>query len=125
MKKKTTFIEFLEMRKINKILVELPEKLLTEATRKSVGNYTARRDQPHFDGDEYHAHVKIKGYEVAWGKSGKRRHPNKFPVTIPKNAKKAIAKVLDVDISILESYKIFDPELKEDVFLIEMVISNI
>src|SRR5690606_32954821 len=97
-----TFEEFLDLPK--KIRVEVPEHLLPqtswrldEATRTTVGKFTARRDQPHFHGDEYHAHVDIPGgYEVAWGKSGARRHPNKFPTNVPKDAKVAVAKVLGV-----------------------------
>lgn len=79
-----------------------PEQLLDEATRVTVGNYTARRDQPHVQGDEYHAHVLVSGGEASWGKSGSRRHPNKFPSDIPQDAKNAAALVLKVDATKLE-----------------------
>lgn len=120
------FKEFLEMPK--KIRVEIPPNFtnsgsdqLDEATRAKVGRYTARRDPPHFQGDEYHAHAEVPGgFEVAWGRSGARRHPNKFPADIPSDAKAAVAKVLDVDVSLLETYKVRDEVLDEDVFLIEV-----
>lgn len=118
------FKDFFEMPK--KIRVEVPPNFadsrpeqLDEATRAKVGNYTARRDPPHFQGDEYHAHAEIPGgFEVAWGRSGARRHPNKFPADIPNNAKAAVAKALGVDISLLECYKVRDEVINEDVFLI-------
>ena len=98
---------------------------LDEATRASVGKFTARRDQPHFQGDEYHAHVDIPGgYEVAYGKSGARRHPNKFPADVPKDAKKAVAKVLGVSVDLLEVYKIHDDRIGEDVLLFEFTGSE-
>lgn len=120
------FKEFIALPK--KIRVEAPEHLLPtkperldEATRFTVGNFTARRDQPHFQGDEYHAHVEIPGgYEVAWGKSGSRRHPNKFPTDVPNDAKAAVAKVLGVKVNMLESFKVRDESLGEDVLLFEV-----
>ncbi|MGA9047225.1 hypothetical protein [Sulfuricurvum sp.] len=120
------FKEFVALPK--KIRVEAPEHLLLttperldEATRSTVGNFTARRDQPHFLGDEYHAHVDIPGgYEVAWGKSGSRRHPNKFPTDVPKDAKAAVAKVLGVKVDLLEIFKVYDEKLGEDVLLFEV-----
>lgn len=120
------FKEFILLPK--KIRVEAPEHLLPtkperldEATRAIVGNFTARRDPPHFQGDEYHAHADIPGgYEVAWGKSGSRRHPNKFPTNVPTDAKAAVAKALGVKVDILESFKVRDESLDEDVLLIEI-----
>jgi hypothetical protein len=51
--------------------VEAPKHLLQEAqqlggaTGATVGKYTARRDPPHFQGDEYHAHAEVPGgYEI-------------------------------------------------------------
>jgi hypothetical protein len=121
-----TFEEFLALPK--KILVEAPiglvppvSQVLDEATRATVGKFTARRDPPHFQGDEYHAHVEIPGgFEVAWGKSGSRRHPNKFPADVPKDAKAAIAKILGVDTDLLEVHKVHDAVIHEDVLLIEV-----
>lgn len=114
-----------ELLRPNKILIVLddPEtQVLNEATRKTVGNFTARRDAPHFQGDEYHAHADVPGgYEVAWSKSGARRHENKFPAQIPNDALLAVAKVLGVDPSILESFKWFDTVLNEEVFLVRIV----
>jgi hypothetical protein len=120
------FKEFISL--LKKIRVEVPEHLLPtkpekieEATRSTVGNFTARRDPPHFQGDEYHAHVDIPGgYEVAWGKSGSRRHPNKFPTAVPNDAKAAVAKVLGVEVDMLESFKVRDENLGEDVLLFEV-----
>lgn len=121
-----TFKEYLALPK--KIRVEAPERLLPkepkqldEATRVTVGNYTARRDQPHFQGDEYHAHADVPGgYEVAWGISGSRRHPNKFPANVPKDAKAAVAKVLGVSPDLLEAFKVYDDSIGEDVLLFEV-----
>ncbi len=120
------FKEFIALPK--KILVEAPEHLLPtnpervdESTRSTVGNFTARRDQPHFQGDEYHAHVEIPGgYEVAWCKSYSRRHPNKFPANVPKDAKAAVAKVLGINVDMLEAYKVYDEKLGENVLLFEV-----
>jgi hypothetical protein len=109
---------------IKKIRVEVPEaeaQVLEEATRATVGNYTARRDQPHFAGDEYHAHAEVPGgYEVSWNKSGTRRHPNKFPADVPADARAAVAKVLKVHPDLLEGFKISDPAVGEEVFLLEL-----
>jgi hypothetical protein len=116
------FKEFISLPK--KIRIEVPKsesKRLEEATRATVGNYTARRDKPHFNGDEYHAHADIPGgYEVGWGISGDRRHSKKFPAEIPKNAKAAIAKVLGVDVALLETYSVHDEVIDEEVFLAEL-----
>lgn len=120
-----SFKDFCEPKKL---LVEIPEHLvastqqrLEEATRATVGNYTARRDPPHFPNDEYHAHVVIPGgYEVAWGKSGARRHENKFPAKIPNDAKAAVAKVLGVRPELLEVFRIQDDRIGEPVLLIEI-----
>ncbi len=112
---------------VKKIRIELRDHLppgaskLDEATRAKVGNYEARRDPPHFQGDEYHAHAEIPGgYEVSWGRSGTRRHPNKFPAEIPLDAKEAIAKVLGVEVDLLEGYRIRDETTGEEVLLIEL-----
>jgi hypothetical protein len=116
-----TFKEFIAP----KIRVEVPSALkiqLDEATRASVGKYTARRDPPHFQGDEYHAHSEVGGgYEVSWGVSGARRHPNKFPEQIPADAKLAVAKVLGVNADLLEGYRVFDDTVNDDVLLIEVI----
>lgn len=121
------FKEFIALPK--KIRVEAPENFLPtkperldEATRSTVGNFTARRDQPHFQGDEYHAHVDIPGgFEVAWGISGSRRHPNKFPISVPNDAKAAVAKVLGVRVDMLETYKVHDENIGEYVLLFEVI----
>lgn len=119
------FKEFFEPKKL---LVEIPERLLAdaqqrldEATRATVGKHTARRDPPHFPRDEYHAHVAIPGgYEVAWGKSGARRHENKFPAKIPNDARAAVAKVLGVSPDLLEVSIVQDHRIGERVVLVEM-----
>lgn len=111
---------------LKKLIVEVPTlDLLKEATRATVGQYTARRDSAHFNGDEYHGHCDTGGgYEVSWGMSGKRRHPNKFPAAIPNDARLAVAKVLKVDPSILEGFVTFDSESSQYVLLIECRHSN-
>lgn len=108
-----------------KILVEVPENIqLNEATRSTVGKYTARRDPGHFDGDEYHAHAETPGgYEVAWGISGSRRHPQKFPAKIPADAKAAVAKVLGISVDLLEAFTFRDETIGEDVLLLEIKAS--
>ncbi len=129
MTKILTLKEFCALPK--KIFVEVPDHLLpqvqqrlNEGTQATVGKFTARRDQPHFQGDEYHAHVDIPGgYEVAWGKSGARRHSNKFPARVPKDAKAAVAKVLGVSAKLLETYKVHDEKIGEQVLLFEVTES--
>jgi hypothetical protein len=102
---------------VKRIRVEAPVAIL-EAARVTVGRYTARRDKPHFQGDQYHAHADIPGgYEVSWNTSGSRRHPNKFPAQIPADAKAAVAQVLGVDPHILEGYTI---NADADILLIEV-----
>ena len=106
----------------NKILVVIsnPERL-DEATQAKVGRFTAHRHQPHVPTDDYHAHADIPGgYEVSWDRSGRRHHPNKFPTTIPNDARLAVAKVLGVDPSILECYRTRDGDGGEELFLIEV-----
>ncbi len=105
-----------------KIRVEVSDSVqLNEAKQATVGKYTARRDQPHFQGDEYHAHAEVPGgYEVSWGMSGARRHPNKFPAQIPADARAAVAKVLGVKPNLLEGYRILDDTINEEVLLIEV-----
>ena len=126
--KTPSFSEFLKREQDpKKIRVEAPGRLLPrqkkqldEATRKTVGNFTARRDPPHFSGDEYHAHAEIPGgYEVSWNVSGSRRHPKKFPATVPKDAKSAVAKVLKVSEDLLEAFTVEDPMTGESVLLLE------
>jgi hypothetical protein len=73
-RKMITFKEFLRTQK--KIIIEVPQELLKarntwtrldEATRVRVGRYVARRDPPHFQGDQYHGHSDVGGgYEVSW-----------------------------------------------------------
>lgn len=116
-----------------RVVVELPqddpafEKLRVECQRieetrkKAVGRYTARRDMPHFQGGEIHAHCPLPGgREASWTLSGKRVHPNKFPADgkIPKDAKAAVAKVLNVDVSLLEAFVAFDPVEGGEVFVL-------
>jgi hypothetical protein len=106
--------------KLRKIVVELPKQLLTEARYTTVGNFTARKDGPHFNGDEYHAHVPLPGgYELSWGVSGQRRHPNKFPAIVPNNGRLAAATSLNVDPAKLESYISYDVDNNEFVILFE------
>jgi hypothetical protein len=115
---------FKEFIAIKKIRVEVPASFpqtLEEATKAKVGRFTARRDPPHFQGDEYHAHAEIPGgYEVSWGISGRRRHPNKFPANVPADARAAVATVLDVDPDLLEGCEIDDETIGERVFLLEL-----
>jgi hypothetical protein len=100
------FYDYLESGNRPKMLVEADSQVLEEATRATVGQYTARRDPPHFVGDEYHGHVDVGGgHEISYGQiSHKRRHPSKFPAQIPRDAKLAIAKVLGVQADLLESF---------------------
>ena len=85
-----------------------------------MGRVTARRDQPHFQGDEYHAHATLPGgCEVSWNVSGSRRHPNKFLAAIPKDARDAVAKVLGVNPELLEGSEVLD-ENDRQVLLIEV-----
>jgi hypothetical protein len=112
------FYKYIEANNSPGIHIELTASQLNESTRSQIGCYTARRDPPHFSGDEYHGHCTIKGgFEVAWTISGARRHANKFPAFIPNDAKLAVAKVLNVSPDILESFWINDNG--ESVLLLE------
>jgi hypothetical protein len=73
------FIAKLRPKVTKKIRIEVPaefaqqlhdsanREVLKEATRETVGRYTARRDPPHFQGDEYHAHAELPGGYEAHG----------------------------------------------------------
>ena len=112
------FYSYIEAVNSPGIHVELPLSLLSEATRAQVGRFTARRDQPHFAGDEYHGQCDVGGgCEVGWNVSGLRRHPSKFPARVPHDARAAVAKVLGVSPDILEAYWIDDNNKK--VLLLE------
>jgi hypothetical protein len=88
----------------NKILIELSKsKSLLES------GYLVRRDGPHFPGDVPHAHCELSGgYEVAYDTLGRKRHPNKFPHSVPKGVKIEIAKKLKIDINKLQEFIIFN-----------------
>lgn len=98
--------------------------IITEAKKTAVGRDIAYKHQPHFDGGEYHGHCDLdNGCQVAWTITGKRLHPNKFPANgkIPNNAKKAVAKVLGVSLSILEGYIAYDSIDDEKILLFELI----
>jgi hypothetical protein len=99
---------------------------LIESKLARIGKYTARRDSPHFQGDEYHGHCKLSGGdELSWTISGTRRHPNKFSADdkIPKDAKVAVAKVLGVNPNTLEAFLAYDSIEGKDVFVLQERIS--
>lgn len=88
--------------------LSLPERplLLDEATRATVGRYTARRDKPRIENGKVitHAHVDLPGgYQVTYDDQYKRHHPNKFPNHVPKGSKQAIGQVLNIDWRKLEA----------------------
>jgi len=60
---------------------------------------------------------------VAWTKSGVRKHPSKFPATVPKDAKAAEAKVINVDPALLESWWIGSG--KKWVLMFEVKVGNV
>ena len=109
-----------------RIIIEVAEtspifQRLTEATQKSVGNYTAHRHQPHFQGGEIHGHCNLPGgRQVSWTATGQRLHPNKFPADhkIPNDAKAAVASVLGVSADLLESYSAFSEIENQEVFVV-------
>jgi len=107
-----------------RIIVECPEHILNERTIKKIGKYRIGKDPPHTGRDEYHAHCKLGGFEVAWTTSGKRKHPNKFPADnkIPINVKTAIADILKIDIAMLECYKA--SHKKEEVYIVTVHRNN-
>jgi hypothetical protein len=119
MKNLTDYESFKTMKKIKKIFVINNVSMVLENKTSKVGNFEARKDQPHFQGDEYHGHCEFNGYEISWGISGKRRHENKFPAVIPKKAREAVAKVLGIDAQKLECFKIKD-ENNEIIYLLEI-----
>ena len=100
--------------------------LIEGGLTKRIKNVDYRKDGPHFSGDEPHAHADLpSGYQVSYNKSGSRRHPNKFPVNVPKEIKKNIANFLKVSVDTLgECYAAFDPKLNKEVILIEARMSH-
>ena len=114
--------------KKRKVVVSVPNNFLNRFKSiidegrftKNVGKIPVHKDSPHFSGGEYHGHVDMPGgKQVSYTISGKRLHPNKFPMQVPKNVKNAIAQVLGVDPDILESYEAYDEIDKITVFLLE------
>ncbi|BCK88264.1 hypothetical protein MIZ01_2066 [Sideroxyarcus emersonii] len=109
-----------------RVIIELAEsgpvfQRLTEATQKTVGNYTAHRHQPHFQGGEIHGHCDLPGgRQVSWTATGHRLHPNKFPADnkIPNDAKAAVATVLGVSTDLLECYSAFSEFENQEVFVV-------
>jgi hypothetical protein len=121
-KRYARYYEFLHGTEAPRVEIELPRTVINEATKTSVGRFTARRDPPHFAGDEYHGHCSVGGgYEVSWNISGPRRHSSKFPAAVPHDARAAVAKVLNVPADILESYWIKDNG--ETVLLFELALA--
>jgi hypothetical protein len=96
---------------------------LDESTRVKVGKFAARKDSPHFQGDDYHAHVPDGKYEYSWCQDGSRKHPRKFKEPVPKKAKAAAAQVLNIDVSMLE--KIDDADMIVLLGLLEEEIDGI
>jgi hypothetical protein len=98
------------------VRVEIGPDLLEESYKTFFG-HPVRKDKPHFQGDEYHAHAELEGgYEVAWTVSGKRRHPGKFPAHVPDSAKAAVAKRLGVPKDLLETFWITEAGKKTLLF---------
>jgi hypothetical protein len=98
-------------------------RALEESKKITVGRRTAFKHQPHSQGDEYHGHCDLPGgYQVSWTISGRRHHPNKFPVDdkISKDAKMAVAKVLGVSVDILEGFRVYDKKGDKKIFLFEL-----
>lgn len=113
------FQDYLAEPRTQHFFIEADAGFLTEATRARVGRFTARRDQPHHVGDEYHGHCDVGGgHEVGWGISGKRRHPSKFPATVPRDSKQAVASVLGVSVDLLECY--WSEEHGQKILLFEL-----
>jgi len=95
--------------------------ILEEGKTTKIGRIPVRKDSPHFQGDERHAHADIEGgYEISWTESGKRRHPKKFPAEVPATAKEAVAKVLGIKTDILEGYIAYDEAEREEVIILEV-----
>jgi hypothetical protein len=112
------FWDYLEQPASPGIVIEGTPSVLTEATQATVGQFTAFRHQPHFQGDEYHGHCDVGGgHHVAWRVTGPKHHPNKFPAHVPRDAKAAVARVLNVDVSKLEEHFIILDNKKTLVFL--------
>lgn len=111
------YYEYIEAAQNNGFKLEVDAELLAEAAKAKVGRFTARRDQPHFVGDEYHGQCNVGGgHQIGWTKSGKRRHPSKFSAKVPRDAKAAVAKVLGVEVDILEAYWITEDDHKMLLF---------
>lgn len=83
------------------VQIEAPVTLLE--SWKTLDGFLFRKDSPHFQGDEYHVHAPLPGgKEASWGVSGVRRHPGKFPASVPKGLSAAAAKLLGVPTNLLE-----------------------
>ncbi|HEX2957566.1 MAG TPA: hypothetical protein VHO70_12085 [Chitinispirillaceae bacterium] len=102
--------KFADLYYSKKIVVEIPKDIsnnLDETKKVSIGQYTAFKHPLHTGGDSKHGVCELPGgYEVSWTISGERRHEIKFPTSIPKDAKLAIANVIGVSPEILESFKV-------------------
>jgi len=99
------------------------KRILEEAKEKTVGNYTAYKHSPHFQGGDYHGHSDLPdGHRLSWTITGKRLHPSKFPADdkIPNDAKVAIAKVLGVPVNLLEAFVAYDEVDGEEVVVLEL-----
>jgi len=111
------YFDYIESAQDRGISIEADDDVLIEARRAKVGRFTAHRHSPHFSGDEPHGHCDVGGgHSVAWGLSRKRRHPSKFPAQIPRDAKAAVGKVLDISADLLEAFWITDGDNKKLLF---------
>ncbi len=95
-------------------------KVVVESLTKRIKDIAYRVEGPHFPGDEKHTHAYLPhGYEVTYNQSGSRRHPNKFPLEVPKAIKQNIAKMLKIPVDVLgESYGV-SPLTDDPYVLIE------
>lgn len=104
---------------LGSIRVEYHSQELLNETWKHVNGHTLRKDPPHYNGDDYHVHAPLPGgREASWSMSGLRRHPNKFPASVPKGVRLAAAEVLGIDVNLLECFWI--EEDNERLLLLEI-----
>ncbi len=125
-----SFLEDFEVHRKAKLVISLPESHFDEIgllqmneSKETTGRYVAYRHAPHFQGGEYHGHCDLPGgYQLSYTATGKRLHPNKFPSDdkVVKDAKLAIAKVLNIHVDIFESYVAYDEIEHKDVILLTL-----
>lgn len=97
-------------------LIKLPDvespglTVMTEGKTWSENGMKLRLDSPNaYDGQQKHIHVMTSKGEYVWNQDGSVSHKNRRPGIKPSGAaRKAAAKALGIDMSMLEGYMNYD-----------------